>query len=109
VLFVGYMLYAIVISNQAVRPLQAEAPSLADRDKLAKRESGISDSSSMRLRMEALVREKQKEIVREIEKVDGKKFQIDEWQRATGAGGGISCVLQDGNVFEKAGVNITIA
>jgi coproporphyrinogen III oxidase len=35
-----------------------------------------------------------------------KKFIEDKWQRAAG-GGGISCVLEDGLVFEKAGVNFS--
>lgn len=33
--------------------------------------------------------------------------KIDRWTRSEG-GGGISCVLQDGLVFEKAGVNVSI-
>jgi coproporphyrinogen III oxidase len=61
----------------------------------------------MRLRMEQFIKEQQKEIVHILEKVDGKKFRIDQWERPNG-GGGISCVLQDGNVFEKAGVNISV-
>ncbi|KIV99972.1 hypothetical protein, variant [Verruconis gallopava] len=88
------------------RPLMDE-PSLADRDALSKRESGITESSAMRLRMEALIKEKQKEIIKEIERIDGKKFQVDTWDRPSG-GGGISCVLQEGNVFEKAGVNTSV-
>ena len=40
-----------------------------------------------------------------LEKVDEKSVFIrDEWTRPEG-GGGISCVLTDGNVFEKGGVN----
>ena len=61
----------------------------------------------MRLRMEAFIKEQQQIIVRELEKVDGGKFKIDTWDRPEG-GGGISCVLQDGNVFEKAGVNTSV-
>jgi len=61
----------------------------------------------MRLRMEAFIKEQQREIVQQLEKLDGKKFRTDTWARDAG-GGGISCVLQDGNVFEKAGVNISI-
>jgi len=57
--------------------------------------------------MEAFIKEQQQDIVRELEKIDGKRFKVDNWDRAEG-GGGISCVLQDGNVFEKAGVNISI-
>ena len=33
--------------------------------------------------------------------------QVDRWQRSEG-GGGITCVIQDGMVFEKAGVNISV-
>lgn len=80
---------------------------MAEKDSLAVRESGITSSSPMRLRMEAFIKEQQKEIVRELEKVDGKKFRVDTWTRPNG-GGGISQVLQDGNVFEKAGVNISV-
>lgn len=61
----------------------------------------------MRLRMERFIKEQQQEIVKAIEKVDGKKFRIDQWDRPNG-GGGITCVLQEGNVFEKAGVGVSI-
>jgi coproporphyrinogen III oxidase len=89
------------------QPLKAEAPSLADRDELTRRESGVTVSSPMRLRMEAFIKENQKQIVAALEKVDGHKFVVDEWARPSG-GGGISCVLQDGTVFEKAGVNTSV-
>ena len=36
----------------------------------------------------------------------GKTFEIDEWQREQG-GGGKSCVLADGDVFESAGINFS--
>jgi len=36
----------------------------------------------------------------------GKTFAVDEWQREQG-GGGKSCVLADGNVFESAGINFS--
>ena len=62
----------------------------------------------MRLRMEDLIKTRQKEIVAELEKLDpSHKFRTDTWSRPNG-GGGISCVLQDGSVFEKAGVNTSI-
>lgn len=42
------------------------------------------------------------------ERQDGEAtFLIDDWQRPEG-GGGISCVLQDGAVFEQAGVNFSV-
>ncbi len=84
-----------------------DLPSIAERDQLSKRENGINEKSSMRLRMEQFIKEQQKEIVAGLEEVDGKKFKVDSWERETG-GGGISCVLQEGNVFEKAGVNVSV-
>jgi coproporphyrinogen III oxidase len=84
-----------------------DGPTLADRDALSKQKSGVTETSPMRLRMEALIKEKQQEIIGAIEKIDGSPFQIDTWERPSG-GGGISCVLQDGKVFEKAGVNTSV-
>jgi len=88
-------------------PSRLDGPSIAERDNLTKRESGVTESSPMRLRVEEFIKEQQKEIVKELEAIDGKKFRVDTWTRPNG-GGGISSVLQDGNVFEKAGVNISI-
>jgi coproporphyrinogen III oxidase len=46
-------------------------------------------------------------IISALEDLDGKgKFQRDNWQRP-GGGGGLTCVLNDGAVFEKAGVNFS--
>lgn len=59
-------------------------------------------------KMEALVRQRQKDIVQALENEDGKKFYVDEWKRDDGKGGGITCVIQRGNVIEKAAVNISI-
>ena len=62
----------------------------------------------MRLRMEAFIKAQQKEIVAALERLDPtKRFRVDTWTRPNG-GGGISCVLQSGQVFEKAGVNTSI-
>ncbi|RDH86098.1 MAG: oxygen-dependent coproporphyrinogen oxidase [endosymbiont of Galathealinum brachiosum] len=36
----------------------------------------------------------------------GKSFEVDEWQREQG-GGGKSCVMADGDVFESAGINFS--
>ena len=64
--------------------------------------------SDMRLRMERLCMDLQGEFCRELERFeDGKKFRVDRWMRKEG-GGGITCVLQDGKSFEKAGVNISV-
>ena len=89
------------------KPERLDGPSMAEKDALIKRESGITDQSPMRLRMEEFIKQHQKQIVAELEKIDGKRFRIDTWDRPQG-GGGVSCVLQEGNVFEKAGVNTSV-
>ena len=71
------------------------------------REGGEDDADSMRARFEKMIRAAQDEICGAIEELDGQKFQEDAWTRP-GGGGGISRVLQDGNVFEKAGVNVSV-
>jgi len=48
----------------------------------------------------------QAKIVEAIELVDGKNFLQDSWQRPEG-GGGTSCLLEEGNVFERAGVGFS--
>ena len=65
------------------------------------------DDSNMRARFEKMIRAAQDEICNAISELDGKPFHEDAWTRP-GGGGGISRVLQDGNVFEKAGVNVSV-
>lgn len=48
----------------------------------------------------------QDNIVKEVEALDGKRFITDTWERESG-GGGISQVLEGGNLFERAGVNFS--
>jgi len=48
----------------------------------------------------------QQRIVAALEAVDGRPFGRDAWQRPEG-GDGISRVLEEGNVFERAGVNFS--
>ena len=45
-------------------------------------------------------------IVETLQLVDGKNFINDSWQRKEG-GGGTSCILKNGNVFERAGVGFS--
>jgi coproporphyrinogen III oxidase len=61
----------------------------------------------MRKKMEALGRQTQAEITEAIAALDGSSFREDTWERP-GGGGGWSRVLQDGRVFEKAGVNVSV-
>jgi coproporphyrinogen III oxidase len=46
----------------------------------------------------------QQRIVAELEAIDGGRFRRDEWQRPEGQGGGISRLLEDSAVLERAGV-----
>jgi len=67
--------------------------------------------------MELYIRQLQKRIVSHLSEIEEdaqrrkgapkNTFLFDSWTRKEG-GGGVSCVLQDGVVFEKAGVNISI-
>ncbi|KAM9832360.1 oxygen-dependent coproporphyrinogen-III oxidase, mitochondrial [Neosynchiropus ocellatus] len=58
-------------------------------------------------RMEMMIMETQADFCRALQEVDGGTFKVDRWYRKEG-GGGISCVMQDGKVFEKAGVNVSV-
>ncbi|MCL7047386.1 hypothetical protein MKW94_002502, partial [Papaver nudicaule] len=66
-------------------------------------------SSNVRARFEKMIREAQDSVCAAVEAADGGgvTFKEDVWSRP-GGGGGISRVLQDGNVFEKAGVNVSV-
>lgn len=48
----------------------------------------------------------QSKIVAALEAVDGQLFVRDGWTRPTG-GGGLSCVIENGGVFERGGVNFS--
>ena len=61
---------------------------------------------SMAARMQTLVECLQGDICSAFEALDGKAtFQNDRWEREGGGGGGLTRVLEDGAVLEKAGVN----
>lgn len=70
------------------------------------------NTKAYQARMETFILKLQKQICRSLEQFEEKqnspaRFTADRWTREEG-GGGISCVLQDGEVFEKAGVNISV-
>lgn len=72
------------------------------------KESSSSSASSVRARFEKMIRDAQDSVCQAIEAADGGgKFKEDVWSRP-GGGGGISRVLQDGAVWEKAGVNVSV-
>ncbi|KAF3821402.1 oxygen-dependent coproporphyrinogen-III oxidase, mitochondrial isoform X1 [Mirounga angustirostris] len=78
------------------------APPVTDLRELRRR------PSDMKTKMELLILETQAQVCQALAQVDGgARFCVDRWERKEG-GGGISCVLQDGHVFEKAGVSISV-
>jgi coproporphyrinogen III oxidase len=48
----------------------------------------------------------QSSIVQGLEQLDGQRFIVDQWERPEG-GGGISRLLEEGSVFERAGVGFS--
>jgi coproporphyrinogen III oxidase len=101
----------LLMSPPSREPIQLEAhsvavsaPSIAELDPKV-----IEDvSKPMRIRMETYVKLLQNRIVTALGKEEATgSFISDSWQRKEG-GEGISCVLQGGSTFEKAGVNISI-
>jgi coproporphyrinogen III oxidase len=60
-----------------------------------------------RERTESYFMELQDRITKAVEDLDGKRFREDSWSRE-GGGGGRTRVLEEGNVFEKAGVNFSL-
>lgn len=61
----------------------------------------------MRDRMKDLTYSTQDEICRALEAVEDTTFREDTWERE-GGGGGRTRVIQDGAVFEKAGVGVSV-
>lgn len=59
-------------------------------------------------RMEAMILSRQRQIAKTLGELDGKPFFMDEWKRADGSGGGISAVIEDGNVIERGACNVSI-
>lgn len=48
----------------------------------------------------------QARIVRALEALDGQAFRVDAWERPEG-GGGLSRVIENGNILERGGVNFS--
>ncbi|KAE8145576.1 Coproporphyrinogen III oxidase [Aspergillus avenaceus] len=101
--FIGALIYSMMTEEVT----ELDSPSIVELDETLKKQATIGENSPMRLRMEKLIKEHQNKIVEELSRIDGNQFKTDTWARPNG-GGGISCVLQDGNVFEKAGVNVSV-
>lgn len=82
-----------------------------DQDQAQKKMSfhNSAPNAPIRERMENLIRRKQQEITKGLETLEPTtRFFADSWSRGEKAGGGTSCVIQDGETFEKGGVNISV-
>jgi len=88
------------------KEISANAPEDQDKSLLPTDiEFGVPE---IREKFERVLMEAQDDICKAIEELDGKaKFQADRWIKTTG-GGGRSRVLMEGNVFEKAGINLSV-
>ncbi|WJX65129.1 coproporphyrinogen oxidase [Trifolium repens] len=95
-----------VVKVKATVSIEKETPETERPDTFLR---GSEDgASSVRFRFEKMIREAQDSVCNAIEIADGGgKFKEDVWSRP-GGGGGISRVLQDGAVWEKAGVNVSV-
>lgn len=72
------------------------------------RDDDLADANhEMRRRFEANCRRAQDAICAAVTELDGTSFTEDIWTRE-GGGGGISRVLKEGNVFEKAGCSLSV-
>nr|CAG4651754.1 EOG090X04L5 [Triops cancriformis] len=67
------------------------------------------NADDIKTRMELFIMKIQAEFCRalEAEEKEGNKFRVDRWLRPEG-GGGVTCVIQNGVTFEKAGVNVSV-
>ncbi|XP_022440053.1 oxygen-dependent coproporphyrinogen-III oxidase, mitochondrial [Delphinapterus leucas] len=116
----GHVERAEMVSKSSGAPSPSPGRPEEEDDELARRcscfmASPVTDLHELRRRpgdmktkMELLILETQAQVCQALAQVDGgARFSVDRWERKEG-GGGISCVLQDGHVFEKAGVSISV-
>lgn len=116
----AFLLGGALLGGGLRRAHMARLESPGEEERLLERMSGfmalpvsplatlLSAPRDMKTRMELLILDTQAEVCRALQEADGgSNFTVHRWQREEG-GGGISCVLQDGNVFEKAGVNVSV-
>ncbi|XP_057372793.1 oxygen-dependent coproporphyrinogen-III oxidase-like [Daphnia carinata] len=69
----------------------------------------VKDKDDMKVKMEMLIMKIQADFCRALENEEdpSNRFIVDRWTRAEG-GGGVTCVIQNGKTFEKAGVNVSV-
>ena len=104
--------------------MEDAAPKTLLRDGDVAKGSGVDNDNDnarktrMRTNFEKMIRDAQDKVCAAVEKLEAEAaeaagstdvatFRSDAWTRAEG-GGGISKIIQDGKVFEKAGVNVSV-
>ncbi|XP_020103688.1 oxygen-dependent coproporphyrinogen-III oxidase, chloroplastic [Ananas comosus] len=101
------LLSAGPVAVRAAVAIEKETPE-EERPETFLRAADPAAATSVRARFERMIREAQDEVCAALEAADGgAAFKEDVWSRP-GGGGGISRVLQDGAVWEKAGVNVSV-
>jgi len=108
----GIGLGGVYITKMNLLQVRAKEISLTKDDFMAEPltdlTTRVTEANTMKVRMENLVMKIQADLVRALEKEElNKSFRVDRWTREEG-GGGITCVIQDGHVFEKAGVGVSV-
>lgn len=76
-----------------------------DRARVERLQEDERSDIPMAHRMQRFVEALQIRIIKRLDELDqGSSFRVDDWEREEG-GGGITGILEDGSIFEKAGVN----
>lgn len=66
------------------------------------------NKDKMRYKMEAFITNLQGKIIKDLQQHEPEaKFIVDKWSRKEG-GGGITCIVQDGQTLERAAVNVSV-
>jgi coproporphyrinogen III oxidase len=66
----------------------------------------IDSANTPAVAVKSYLQDLQHRIVAALEEIDGKPFMTDAWERAEG-GGGVSRIIEEGNVFERGGVGFS--
>eukprot|EP00199_Chlamydomonas_sp_CCMP681_P001770 CAMPEP_0119107880 /NCGR_PEP_ID=MMETSP1180-20130426/12110_1 /TAXON_ID=3052 ORGANISM="Chlamydomonas cf sp, Strain CCMP681" /NCGR_SAMPLE_ID=MMETSP1180 /ASSEMBLY_ACC=CAM_ASM_000741 /LENGTH=360 /DNA_ID=CAMNT_0007093429 /DNA_START=114 /DNA_END=1193 /DNA_ORIENTATION=+ len=98
------MAQAAAVAPPAVRGIEAENMVAKPPATLLR---PVDLTSSVKTRFEKMIRSAQDSICKAVSDIDGTPFREDAWTRESG-GGGITRVLENGNVWEKAGVNVSV-
>ena len=83
----SYVSFSTVFAKEKRSESSFMAEPVTPREKLA--------AGDMRTRMELMIMQMQREFCDELMRLDGSAFKVDKWERHAG-GGGITCVIQDG-------------